>query len=124
MWVLKSGCSRNITGDMTLLSHFKEKVGPLVIFIDDNIETTIVYDNLQVGNVIIEDVAHVNGLKHNLLSIGQFVDRGFKVDFVKNVCLITLRKTGDLALTRVKKGRLFVADMDFKTRTKFITFIN
>ena len=59
-----------MTGDMALLSHFEEKAVPLVTFGDDNIGTTMGYGNLEVGNVIIEDIALVDGLKHNLLSIG------------------------------------------------------
>ena len=69
MWILDSGCSRHMTGDMALLSQFERKAGPLVTFGDDSIGTTLGYGNLEVGNVIIEDVALVDGLKHNLLSI-------------------------------------------------------
>ena len=35
LWYLDSGCSRNITGDQSLLTWFKEKAGPCVTFGDD-----------------------------------------------------------------------------------------
>lgn len=77
--VLDSGCSRHITGDMALLSQFEEKVGPLVTFGDDNFGIIMGYDNMKVKNVIIENVSLISGVKHNILSISQFIDRGFKV---------------------------------------------
>lgn len=36
MWIIDSGCSRHMTGDKILLSHFEEKVGPIVTFGDNN----------------------------------------------------------------------------------------
>lgn len=40
VWVLESGCSRHMVGDMALLSQFEEKAGPLVTFGDDRIGST------------------------------------------------------------------------------------
>jgi len=37
----------------------------------------------------IKNVLYVNGLKHNLLSINQLCDKGFKIEFNKNSCLIS-----------------------------------
>ena len=103
MWVMDSGCSRHMTGDKALLSHFEEKAGPMVTFGDDSIGTTMGYGNLEYGNVIIQDIALVGGLKHNLLSVSQFTDRGFNVNFNKDCCLITHKKTDELALSGVRK---------------------
>ena len=36
MWVLDSGCSNPMTGDMALLSKYEEKAGPMVTFGDDS----------------------------------------------------------------------------------------
>ena len=70
MWVLDSGCSIHMTGDKALLSQYKEKADPMVTFRDDSKGSTLGYGNLKVRNVIIEAIALVDGLKHNLLSIG------------------------------------------------------
>ena len=90
----------------------------MVTFGDDSTGNTLGYGKLEVGNVIIEDVALVKGLKHNLLSVGQFTNMGFKVDFDKDECLITHKKTGELALTEVRKGSLFLANMDSANKDK------
>ena len=37
---------------------------------------------------LIENVLHVDGLKHNLLSIGQLCDKSFKVIFESSHCII------------------------------------
>lgn len=51
-----------------------------------------------VGNVVVEDITLVESLKHNLLSVSQFTDKGFKIDFRKDICFIIFRKTGEFAL--------------------------
>ena len=66
---------------------------------------------METGNVIIENVSLVEGLQHNLLSISQFCDKGFSVQFVKDKCLISHKKDDKLTLTGVRKGNLFVADL-------------
>ena len=63
-----------------------EKVGSIVTFGDDNKGFTTGYGNLEIGNVIIENISIVEGLKHNLLSISQFSDKGFDVSFRKERC--------------------------------------
>ena len=88
-----------------------EKVGPIVIFGDDNKGFTKGYGNLEIGNVIIENISLVEGLKHNLLSISQFCDKGYNVDFRSERCLISHMKDEKLALQGVRKGNLYVADL-------------
>ena len=63
MWVLDSGCSRHMTGDRALLSNVVEKAGPIVTFGDDSKGFTTGYGNLEIGNVIIENISIVEGLK-------------------------------------------------------------
>lgn len=63
VWVLDSRCSGHMTGDIALLSHFEERVGPEVTFGHNNIGIILGYGNLEVGNVIIQDVALVKELK-------------------------------------------------------------
>ncbi|KAL8124787.1 hypothetical protein AgCh_012444 [Apium graveolens] len=111
MWILDSGCSRHMKGEKSLLTSVIKKAGPIVTFGDDNKGFTKGYDNLEIGNVIIENISLVEGLKHNLLSVGQFCDKGYNVDFRSERCLITHRKDEKLALQGVRKGNLFVADL-------------
>ena len=122
IWVLDSGCSNHMTGDKALISQFEEKVGPQITFGDDNKGFTMGYGNLNVGNVIIKEISLVGGLKHNLLSISQFTDKGYKVEFMKNRCLITHKKIRELALSGVRKGSLFVVDLDSANKDKIFCF--
>ena len=86
---LDSGCSRHKTGDSSLLTQLVEKAGPSITFGDD-IKGYIMGSVLIVKeNVIIDDVALVSALKHNLLSISQLCDKGFKVNFTPSACVVT-----------------------------------
>ncbi|KAL8101026.1 hypothetical protein AgCh_033054 [Apium graveolens] len=101
-----------MTGDKALLSQFEEMVDPLVTFGDNNKGFTMGYGKIVSGNVVIEDVALVAGLEVNLLSVIQFADRGFQVVFNKEDCAFISKKIGEIALKGVKKGSLYVADLD------------
>ena len=101
-----------MTGEKSLLADVVEKAGPTVTFGDDSKGFTKGYGNLKIDNVIIENISLVEGLKHNLLSISQFCDKGYKVDFRKDKCLIYHKKDKDLTLQGVRKGNLFIADLN------------
>ena len=83
-----------MTGNKALLSDFVEKAGPGVSYGDGNIRKTLGYGNINLGNVIIEKVALVSGLKHNLLSVSQICDRGYHVDFFEEHCEVVSKSTG------------------------------
>ena len=80
MWTIDTGCSSHMTGDKALLSNMVEKAVPWVTFGDDSKGFTKVYGNLEIGNVVIENISLVDGLKHNLLSVSQFTDKGHEVN--------------------------------------------
>ena len=46
----------------------------------------------KVSSTLIENVCVVGNLKHNLISISQLCDKGYKVVFDKFRCVITTRK--------------------------------
>ena len=100
-----------MTGEESLLTDVVKKTGPIVTFGDDNKGFTTGYGNLEIGNVIIENISLVEGLKQNLLSISQLCDKGYNVDFRKDKCLISNKKDEKLALQGVRKGNLFIADL-------------
>ena len=58
-----------MAGDRTLLSNRIEKVGPVVTFGDNNKGLTQGYGSLEAGNIIIDNIFVVHGIRHNLLSI-------------------------------------------------------
>ena len=77
------------TTDLTLLTEFMERDGPSITFRDDNKGYTMGYNFISKENVIIESVALVNRLKHNMLSISQLCDKGNEVWFTKEACVIS-----------------------------------
>ena len=111
VWIIDSGCSSHMTGDRALLSNLVEKVGPWVTFGDENKGFTKGYGSLQIGNVVIENISLVDGLKHNLLSVSQFTDKGYEVNFKIAQCNIINKKDKKLSIKRVRKGNLFIADL-------------
>ncbi|KAL8125120.1 hypothetical protein AgCh_012701 [Apium graveolens] len=112
IWIIDSGCSRHMTGDMALLSQFEEMTGPLVTFGHNKKGFTMGYSKIISGNIVIEDVALVAGLGVKLLSVSQFTERGFNVLFDKGECLIVSKKMGETSLKGARNRSLFVAYLD------------
>ena len=112
---MDSGCSVHMTGNKALLSEYEEKAGPTVSYGDGNIGQTLGYGNIVIGNVIIEKVALVKGLKHNLLSISQITDRGYHVNFYPTHCEVVSKDTGKIALTGYRHGNIYEANIHTNT---------
>jgi transposase InsO family protein len=88
-WYLDSGCSRHMTGDRSLFSSLVAKDGGYVTFGDNNKGKIIGIGKIgKSPSPCIDNVSLVDGLKHNLLSISQLCDKGFKVVFHKDSCTI------------------------------------
>ncbi|GJX23842.1 hypothetical protein Tco_0228287 [Tanacetum coccineum] len=60
----------------------------IVLFGNDQIAKIMVYGDYQLGNVIVSRVYFVEGLGHNLFSVGQFCDADLEVAVQKNTCFI------------------------------------
>ncbi|KAK1369756.1 hypothetical protein POM88_035848 [Heracleum sosnowskyi] len=113
--VMDSGCSVHMTENKALLSEYEEKAGPTVSYGDGNIGQTLGYDNIIIGNVIIEKVALVKGLKHNLLSISQITDKGYHVNFYSTHCEVVSKASGKVALTGYRHGNIYEANIHTNT---------
>nr|GFD01449.1 integrase, catalytic region, zinc finger, CCHC-type, peptidase aspartic, catalytic [Tanacetum cinerariifolium] len=81
LWYLDSGCSKRMTGDRKRLINFVEKFIGTVRFGNDQVAKIVGYGDYQMGETIISRVYYVEGLKHNLFSVGQFCDGGLEVAF-------------------------------------------
>jgi len=76
------------------LSRYVE--GGIVTFGDNSKGTIIGIGNIEIStSLLIENVVLIDGLKHNLLSISQLCDRGFKVVFDVSSCNIYDCKTNE-----------------------------
>jgi len=83
-----------MTGDASQLTNLKLKPAGYVTYGDNNRGRILGVGDIG-GNdkVIIKDVLLVEGLKHSLLSISQLCDKGYKITFEPNLCLITDSKS-------------------------------
>nr|GEV52202.1 hypothetical protein [Tanacetum cinerariifolium] len=96
LFIVDSGCSKHMTGNLKLLINFVEKFLRTVKFRNDQIAPILRYGDLVQGAVTIKRVYYVEGLNHNLFSIGQFCDADLEVAFRKSSCFIRDLKGNDL----------------------------
>nr|GEZ33522.1 integrase, catalytic region, zinc finger, CCHC-type, peptidase aspartic, catalytic [Tanacetum cinerariifolium] len=83
-----SGCSKHMIGNLKLLIDFVWKFMGTVRFGNDHVAAILGFGDLQWGNILITRVYFVEGLGHNLFSVGQFCDSGLEVTFRRNACFI------------------------------------
>ncbi|GJZ80897.1 retrovirus-related pol polyprotein from transposon TNT 1-94 [Tanacetum coccineum] len=98
LWVVDSGCSKHMTGDRSLLRNFVEKFMGTVRFGNDNFAAITGYGDYVHGNITICHVYYVEGLGHNLFSVGQFCDGDLEVAFRSNTCYVRNLEGDDLLI--------------------------
>nr|GFC80194.1 integrase, catalytic region, zinc finger, CCHC-type, peptidase aspartic, catalytic [Tanacetum cinerariifolium] len=102
IWKPKSGKEHvnpnHMTGNLKLLINFVEKFLGTVKFGNDQIVPIVGYGDLVQGAVMIKKVYYVEGLNHNLFSVGQFCDADLDVAFRKSTCFIRDLKGNDLLI--------------------------
>ncbi|GKA34539.1 retrovirus-related pol polyprotein from transposon TNT 1-94 [Tanacetum coccineum] len=96
LWYLDSGCSHHMTGDRSKLINYVEKFIGTVRFGNDQFVAIIGYGDYKLGDTIILRVYYVEGLSHNLFSVGQFCDGGLEVAFRQHTCHIRNKDMGEL----------------------------
>nr|GEW75293.1 integrase, catalytic region, zinc finger, CCHC-type, peptidase aspartic, catalytic [Tanacetum cinerariifolium] len=88
LWYLDSGCSKHMTRDCSQLINFVQKFLGMVKFGNDHVAKITGYGDYKIGNVTILRVYFVEGLGHNLFSVGQFCDSDLEVAFRQHTCFI------------------------------------
>nr|GEW38159.1 integrase, catalytic region, zinc finger, CCHC-type, peptidase aspartic, catalytic [Tanacetum cinerariifolium] len=96
LFIVDSGCSKHMMGNLKLLINFVEKFLGTVKFRNDQIAPILGYGDLVQGAVMIKRLYYVEGLNHNLFSVGQFCDVDLEVAFKKSTCFIRDLKGNDL----------------------------
>nr|GEW65679.1 retrovirus-related Pol polyprotein from transposon TNT 1-94 [Tanacetum cinerariifolium] len=81
-----------------------------VKFSNDHVEKIMVYGDYQIGNVTISRVYFVEGLGHNLFSVGQFCDSDLEVAFRQHTCFIHNLEGVDL-LTGSRGNNLYTLSL-------------
>nr|GEU68633.1 hypothetical protein [Tanacetum cinerariifolium] len=96
LFIIDSECSKHMTGNLKLLISFFKKFLGTVKFGNDQIAPILGYGDLVQGAITIKRVYCVEGLNHNLFSVGQFCDADLEVAFRKSTCFICDLKGNDL----------------------------
>nr|GEX25665.1 integrase, catalytic region, zinc finger, CCHC-type, peptidase aspartic, catalytic [Tanacetum cinerariifolium] len=81
LWYLDSGCSKHMTEDRSRLMNFLKKFIGTVRFENDHFGAIMGYGDYVIGNSVISRVYYVEGLGHNLFSVGQFCYSDLEVAF-------------------------------------------
>ncbi|GKD17665.1 putative ribonuclease H-like domain-containing protein [Tanacetum coccineum] len=110
LWYLDSGCSKHMTGDRSQLTNFVNKFLGTIKFGNDHVEKILGYGDYQIGNVMISRVYYVEGLGHNLFSVGQFCDSNLEVAFRQHTCFIRNLEGVDL-LTGSRGNNLYTLSL-------------
>ncbi|GJS97937.1 retrovirus-related pol polyprotein from transposon TNT 1-94 [Tanacetum coccineum] len=96
LFIVDSGCSKHMIGNLKLLTNFVEKFLGTVKFGNDQIAPILGYGDLVQGTITIKRVYYVEWLNHNLFSVGQLCDADLEVAFRKSTCYIRDLKGNDL----------------------------
>ncbi|GJR47351.1 retrovirus-related pol polyprotein from transposon TNT 1-94 [Tanacetum coccineum] len=110
LWYLDSGCSKHMTGDRSQLTNFISKFLGTVKFGNDQVAKIMGFGDYQIGNVTISRVYYVEGLGHNLFSVGQFCDSNLEVAFRQHTCFIRNLEGVDL-LTGSRGDNLYTLSL-------------
>nr|GFA03488.1 retrovirus-related Pol polyprotein from transposon TNT 1-94 [Tanacetum cinerariifolium] len=81
-------CSKHMTGNLKLLINFVWKFMGTVRFGNDHVAAILGFGDLQWRNILITRVYFVDGLGHNLFSVGQFCDLDLEVAFRRDACFV------------------------------------
>ena len=109
-WLIDSGCTNHMTNDRELFKDLKPtNITKVRIGNGDYISVkgkgTVAIASGS-GTKFIPDVLFVPEIQQNLLSVGQLIERGFKVAFEDNFCLIRDAASQDIFKIKMK-GKIF-----------------
>ncbi|GJU42902.1 retrovirus-related pol polyprotein from transposon TNT 1-94 [Tanacetum coccineum] len=121
LFIVDSGCTKHMTGNLKLLCNFVEKFLGTVRFGNDQFAPILVMRS-DSGNVMIKQVYYVEGLNHNLFSVGQFCDADLEVAFRKSTCFVRDLQGNDL-LTGNHGSDLYTISLQETTSSTPICFM-
>nr|GEY06359.1 putative ribonuclease H-like domain-containing protein [Tanacetum cinerariifolium] len=97
---------KHMTGNHALLTNFMEKFLGTVRFGNNDFAVIAGYVDIVIGSMTIKKVYYVEGLGHNLFSVGQFCDKGLEFAFRKSTCFVRNEDGVDL-LTSDRSANLY-----------------
>jgi len=101
-----------MTGDNSQLINLKLKPAGFVTYGDNNRGRILgVSDIGGDDDVIFKDVFLVEGLKHSLHNISQLCDKGYKITFEPDLCLIADSKTSETVLVGKRVNNVYMLNV-------------
>nr|GEU61226.1 putative reverse transcriptase domain-containing protein [Tanacetum cinerariifolium] len=104
--IIDSGWSKHMTGNRALLKNFVENFLETVRYGSNDFAVIAGYRDVVIGSMTIKKVYFVEGLGHNLFSVGQFCDKGLEVAFRKSTCFVRNEDSVEL-LTDDRSSNLY-----------------
>ena len=111
-WYVDSGCSRQMTGTLELLSSYVNKEGSSVTFGGNQKGKIKGYGMIVKGEITVNQVSYVDGLKHNLISVSQLCDNGMDVMFKIKYCIMYKADTLIQVMRANRRGDLYLLCFD------------
>eukprot|EP00253_Pinus_taeda_P009946 PITA_09946 len=110
IWFLDSGCSNHMTGNIALFFALDKNMKSEVTLGTDSKVSVMGKGEVKIftkqgERKTIADVYYVPGMRCNLLSIGQLVQKGYNVYFVNDVCTIMDIPPSKRCIAEVKMTR-------------------
>ncbi|GJY31970.1 retrovirus-related pol polyprotein from transposon TNT 1-94 [Tanacetum coccineum] len=116
-------CSKHMTGNRSKLMNFVEKFIGSVRFGNDHLGAIMGYGDYVMGDSVISRVYYVEGLGHNLFSIGQFCDSDLEVAFRKHTCFVRDIK-GTYILKGSRSTNLYTISIDEMMKSSLICLLS
>ncbi|KAJ9546599.1 hypothetical protein OSB04_019142 [Centaurea solstitialis] len=107
-WVVDSGCSRHMIGTLELLSSYIQQEGSFIAFGRNQKGKIKGYGMIVKGEVRMNQVSYVDGLKHNLISVSQLYDNGLDVMFKIKFCIMYKADTLIEVMRANRRGDLYL----------------
>jgi hypothetical protein len=114
VWFLDNGCSNHMTGNKNLFSSLDTNIQSEVKLGNDskvrvNGKGVILVYTKNDERRKIDDVYYVPGMKCNMLSVGQLIEKKYRVFFKNKVCTIYDKYPSKQLISRVEmtKNRMF-----------------
>ncbi|GJU35411.1 transposon ty3-G gag-pol polyprotein [Tanacetum coccineum] len=126
LFIVDSGCTKHMTGNLKLLCNFVEKFLGTVRFGNDQFAPILGYGDLNQGNITHDQtekgLIRRRGLNHNLFLVGQFCDADLEVAFRKSTCFVRDLQGNDL-LTGNRRSDLYTISLQETTSSTPIYFM-
>nr|GFA73391.1 retrovirus-related Pol polyprotein from transposon TNT 1-94 [Tanacetum cinerariifolium] len=106
----------DLTYISALLTNFEEKFLGTVRFGNNDFAMIAGYGDVVIGSMTIKKVYYVEGLGHNLFSVGQFCDKGLEVAFQKSTCFVRNEDGVDF-VTGDRSSNLYTIALNERVRT-------